>query len=194
MRGCMLVNPSGLEGHWMGIDMNIEHFIGYLKVSSIISFKGTLTCWEQFLFSSKGLYAGWDTLGNISAAIEYLQKIKKQVGLALRGYRGSSHTTPDTSSLVWKVANNVKEAELLLFKIHREHHPNSDAKSVLNLLDEGEKKLRSSSLKTFNKKIHALNEGYDTSSFEEVDELSGPDFRTVIEEDEGENSNNVEEE
>ena len=33
MRGCTLVNPSGLPGHWMAIDMNIEHLIGYLKVS-----------------------------------------------------------------------------------------------------------------------------------------------------------------
>jgi hypothetical protein len=24
MRDCMLVNPSGLAGHWMGIDMNYE--------------------------------------------------------------------------------------------------------------------------------------------------------------------------
>jgi hypothetical protein len=32
MRSCMLINPSGLPGHWMGIDMNIEHLIGYLKV------------------------------------------------------------------------------------------------------------------------------------------------------------------
>lgn len=28
----MLVNPSGREGHWMPIDLNIEHHIGYLKV------------------------------------------------------------------------------------------------------------------------------------------------------------------
>lgn len=32
MRDNMLVNISGLPGHWMGIDMNIEHIIGYLKV------------------------------------------------------------------------------------------------------------------------------------------------------------------
>lgn len=30
----MLVNPSGLKGHAMGIDMNIEHLIRYLKVSN----------------------------------------------------------------------------------------------------------------------------------------------------------------
>ena len=28
----MLVNPSGLPGHAMGIDLNIEHLIRYLKV------------------------------------------------------------------------------------------------------------------------------------------------------------------
>jgi hypothetical protein len=33
MRDIMLVNPSGLQGHAMEIDMNIEHLIGYLKVS-----------------------------------------------------------------------------------------------------------------------------------------------------------------
>jgi len=28
----MLVNVSGLEGHAMGIDLNMEHLIGELKV------------------------------------------------------------------------------------------------------------------------------------------------------------------
>lgn len=28
----MLVNPSGLAGHAMPMDLNIEHLIGYLKV------------------------------------------------------------------------------------------------------------------------------------------------------------------
>jgi hypothetical protein len=32
MRDNMLVNPSGILGHAMGIDMNIEHLIRYLKV------------------------------------------------------------------------------------------------------------------------------------------------------------------
>ncbi len=32
MHDIMLVNLSGLPGHFMPIDMNIEHLIGYLKV------------------------------------------------------------------------------------------------------------------------------------------------------------------
>ena len=33
MRDNMLVNVSGLSGHFMPVDLNIEHLIGYLKVS-----------------------------------------------------------------------------------------------------------------------------------------------------------------
>ena len=32
MRDAMLINMSGLEGHWMPIDLNIEHLIKFLKV------------------------------------------------------------------------------------------------------------------------------------------------------------------
>lgn len=38
MRNIMLVNPSGLSGHCMAIDFNIEHLIGYLKVSIYLVF------------------------------------------------------------------------------------------------------------------------------------------------------------
>ncbi len=39
MRNIMLVNPSGLSGHYMPIDLNIEHLIGYLKVRSLLSMR-----------------------------------------------------------------------------------------------------------------------------------------------------------
>lgn len=32
MRDNMIVNVSGLPGHFMAVDLNIEHLIGYLKV------------------------------------------------------------------------------------------------------------------------------------------------------------------
>jgi hypothetical protein len=32
MRDNMIVNVSGLPGHFMAADLNIEHLIGYLKV------------------------------------------------------------------------------------------------------------------------------------------------------------------
>ncbi|KAG2005990.1 hypothetical protein CC2G_002349 [Coprinopsis cinerea AmutBmut pab1-1] len=97
MRDNSLVNPSGLPGCWMGADMNIEHLIRYLKA----------------LFASKGLYSNWNRLGNISASVNYLMLIKKQVARSLRiGYHGSTHTTPDVSKLVWRVANHAHDRRL----------------------------------------------------------------------------------
>jgi len=59
----------------------------------------------------------WDRLGNISAAVDYLKKIKKQVAQAMSAsYQSITHTTPDTSHLVWRVADKVREEGLQTFK------------------------------------------------------------------------------
>jgi hypothetical protein len=64
-------------------------------------------------FVAKGLHSSWDKLGDISAAVLQLQNVKKQVTKALgASYEGKTHTTPDTSMLVWKVANKVRELVL----------------------------------------------------------------------------------
>lgn len=183
MRDCMLVNPSGRVGHWIAIDMNIEHLIRYLKVLSqqhywIVS---VLKILIQFLFAAKGLYASWDRLGDISAAVDYLQKIKKEVGIALGKYSGTTHTIPDTSDLVWKVANKVHELELQIFKLNRQGNDNEGIKPVINILAAGEQKLKSASLATFNKKVHTLINGHSVE--EEVDELPGIDYSDPIDND-----------
>jgi hypothetical protein len=50
----------------------------------------------------------WDRLGDILGAVIQLQNIKKQVSKALgASYQGKTHTTPDTSMLIWKIANDV---------------------------------------------------------------------------------------
>ena len=57
-------------------------------------------------FVAKGLRSSWDRLGDISGTVIQLQNVKKQVSNALGApYEGKTHTTPDTSALVWKVAN-----------------------------------------------------------------------------------------
>lgn len=40
----MIVNVSGLPGHFMAVDLNIEHIIGYLKVRKLaVSAEQTMT-------------------------------------------------------------------------------------------------------------------------------------------------------
>ena len=111
------------------------------------------------MLSAKGLESTWDRLGNISAAIDYLNKIKKKVSSALSSsYQRSTHTTPDTSHLVWRVADKIRDEELQAFRQKR--FGNSKVKAVVDILATGEAKLKSSSLATFNKKISAMVKGH----------------------------------
>jgi hypothetical protein len=122
-------------------------------------------------FVAKGLRSSWDKLGDISAVVLQLQNVKKQVTKALgASYEGKTHTTPDTSTLVWKVANEVRE--LALSKYQPGRKGNDKQRLVTNLIDVGERKLLSSSLETFNKKLACMKAGH-------VDEMAG-----MIEEDE----------
>ena len=75
----------------------------------------------QDLLTAKGLESTWDRLGDISAAIDYLNKIKKKVSMTLRpAYQGSNHKPPDTSDLVWRVADKVRDNKLQVFTEKRD--------------------------------------------------------------------------
>ncbi|KAG2349493.1 hypothetical protein BDR05DRAFT_871931, partial [Suillus weaverae] len=137
MRDNALVNLTGLEGHCMPINLNIKHLIKFLKAS---------------FFSVKGIYSTWDHLGNISATVSLLQNIKKQVRHALGiGYHGLNHTTPNTTPSVWRVANKIDELGLHAFNQDRED--NDSVKPIADVLAEGEQKLKSLTLSTFNRKV-----------------------------------------
>lgn len=123
----------------------------------------------QSLFAAKGIYSNWDRLGNISAGINYLQLVKKQVTTSLKsGYRGSTHTNVDTSALVWRVAN--KSAELKLQCKVKRREGNSTAQPRVDILTHGFRKFQSSSLATFNKKLEDMRQG-DISQ-PEVDDIA----------------------
>jgi aspartyl/asparaginyl beta-hydroxylase (cupin superfamily) len=98
-------------------------------------------------------------LGDISAAIDYLNKIKKKVSSVLSSsYQRSTHTTPDMSHLVWRVADKIRDEELQVFRVKR--LGNSKVKAVVDILATGEAKLKSSSLASFNKKNSAMVKGH----------------------------------
>jgi hypothetical protein len=118
-----------------------------------------LTLAAQELLLAKGLESTWDRLGDISAAIDYLNKIKKKVSSALSSsYQRSTHTNPDTSHLVWRVADKIRDEELQVFSEKR--LAKSKVKPVVDILATGEAKLKSSSLTAFNKKISAMVKGH----------------------------------
>ncbi|KAJ7025233.1 hypothetical protein C8F04DRAFT_1400755 [Mycena alexandri] len=155
MRDNMIVRFG--PGHCMGTDMNIEHLIGYLKT----------------LLKAKGMSSTWDRLGNISAAIVHLQRVKKKINSALEGsHRSTRHTTPDTSNMVFRVQR--KAAQEALHKFEPERANNDPTKAVLDIQLVGEQKLKSSTLGTFNKKVLAMAAGIEFE--EDEDECPAVSF------------------
>ena len=131
-------------------------------------------------FVAKGLRSSWDRLGDISGAVIQLQNVKKQVTKALgASYQGITHTTPDTSKLVRKVASEVRELSLSIYQPGRKG--NEKQKLVPNLIEVGERKLLSSSLETFNKKLACMKAGNleDVAGVTEEDEI--PSLQMTVE-------------
>ena len=120
------------------------------------------------------MYTNWDHLGNISAAINHLQSIKKQVFESMQtSYHGSTHTKADTSNLVWRIVNKAQELHLQ-YEIVAQENAGSHSKVTPDLRAFSCQKFRSSSLATFNKKIEEYKQGLPISY--EVDEISMANF------------------
>ncbi|KAJ7588945.1 hypothetical protein C8J56DRAFT_785396, partial [Mycena floridula] len=153
----------------MGIDLNIEHLIGYTKK----------------LHTSKGVHASWEHLGNISSAIKHLIGLKKRVATEMDTvYHGNSHSTPDTSALVWRVFKDLKKTKIQTFNAHRKR--TSTVVPFVNLHCKGFHTLATSSLKTFNAKMEVYKAGGGFAV--EDDMMSSPNFDNLT----GEASESVE--
>jgi hypothetical protein len=84
--------------------------------------------------------------------------------------------------LVWKVANEVQELALGRHQPNRKG--NDKQKAVPNLIDAGERKLLSSSLETFNRKLACMKTGNldEVAGITEEDEI--PSVQLTVELDE----------
>ncbi|KAJ7448716.1 hypothetical protein FB451DRAFT_1411149 [Mycena latifolia] len=152
VRDNIIINMTGRPNRGEGVDANMEHNIGRVKE----------------LFAAKGMYGNWDRLADISAAIDVIDSVKNSVAMSLdASYNGSSHKTPDTSNLVWRIAHKAKELNLNGYDPTR--NTNSLVKPSVDILSTGEAVLKSSSLATFNKNRKDLLKGIQVD--EEADDL-----------------------
>ncbi|KAF8871289.1 hypothetical protein BD779DRAFT_1454211, partial [Infundibulicybe gibba] len=161
VRDNMIINMSGIPGKAQAVDENMEHNIGDGKD----------------LFAAKGMYGGWDRLANISAAIDVLGSVKRNVAVSLNAsYSGITHTAPDTSDLVWRVALKAQDLGLNQFQLNREK--NDAVKLTVDTLATGERLLKSATLATFNKKVKAAALGILIE--DELDEIPTLDLGVSI--------------
>ncbi|KAJ7658414.1 hypothetical protein B0H17DRAFT_1145634 [Mycena rosella] len=157
VRDNIIVNMTGVKNRGQGVDTNMEHHVGRVKE----------------LFAAKGLYANWERLADISAAINVIDSVKKSIAMSLdTSYSGTGHKTPDTSSLVWRIAGKARELGLNTFDARREN--NCVVKASVVILSMGEAVLKSASLATFNKNRHDLLKGLEVK--EERDDMPAVDL------------------
>ncbi|KAJ7751581.1 hypothetical protein B0H16DRAFT_1460136 [Mycena metata] len=153
VRDNMIFNMKGIPGRGQGVDMNMEHNIGYVKK----------------LFAAKGMYGDWDHLANISAVINVLASIKSNIAMSMdASYAGKFHKEADTSDLVWRVAHKAKELKLNQTKADQ------SAKTTIDILVTGEHLMKSSTITTFNKNRRNLLKGIIADA--EEDEIPALDI------------------
>jgi hypothetical protein len=179
----MLINMSGIDNQWMGVDMNIEHLINFLKVTIFVVRDQRTYLLNQTVFTSKGVHVSWDRLGDISVASNVLRATKKRLGGELKTiYRGRTHKQPDLSKSVQKVFRMTVEIGLLNSSSSDD---SIDPKyGIVDVLEAGEKSLKSSTLESFNKRVRHLAAGILTTDDDDnADDL--PAYNGVFADDEG---------
>jgi hypothetical protein len=122
----------------------------------------------QELFCAKGMYGSWDRLADISAAIDVIDSVKNSIAMSLdASYSGTSHKTPDTSNLVWRIAHKARELNLNSYDSTRDN--NAVTRASMDILSAGEAVLKSASLASFNKNRRELLKGIQVD--EEEDDI-----------------------
>ncbi|KAF8989362.1 hypothetical protein BDQ17DRAFT_1434511 [Cyathus striatus] len=165
MRGLADINPDYVES-WDIIDFKTEASFTFKLIRSAAESRcqcevNIAKSPEYELISAKGLKMTWDSLGNISAAIHKLNKIKKKIAeISELSHLNHYHSQVDTSDLVWHVAKKSKEESFQIFK--EKHHGNTKVNIVIDLVEEGSKKLKSLTLSTFNAKFKLFASGQPT--------------------------------
>ena len=84
-------------------------------------------------------------------------------------YSGSTHTRPDTSSLVWRVVEKARDQKLNEYVLNRK------GADVLDTIQKGDRLIRGSTLESFNRKISLKAARYrdpasTTTQGEDIDE------------------------
>ncbi|KAJ7687389.1 hypothetical protein B0H17DRAFT_939480, partial [Mycena rosella] len=152
-------------------DNIIVNMTGSRFAADIMNF-GWTNPLRQELFAAKGLYANWERLADISAAITVIDSVKKSIAMSLdASYSGTGHKTPDTSSLVWRIAGKARELGLNTFDARGE---NNHVVKASVAFYPWEAVLKSASLATFNKNHRNLLKGLEVE--EERDDMSAVDL------------------
>lgn len=153
MRDNMLINPSGYSGHWMGVDLNVEHNNLYQQVcDSYYVIENKQRSHLQIYFSSKGLHGTWGQLADLSPVMPLYRPLKKKFMRDLSSrYHGTAHTTPKLSRDIQKIMAKLRELDIYSVNINRKATNTTE-----DILEKGQRTLREQTMKTFIKRYEEM--------------------------------------
>ena len=133
MRDNMLISIRGKDGHFMGVDLNIEHNINYQKVNQFnrlyfisINVQHIL----QKFFAGKGVHGTAKHLSDLSPVVPIYRPLKEKFCRIAEHYNGTKHTIPDTKIHLTKLRSKIEETRLFYPQETKEFAPVKDILTV----------------------------------------------------------------
>ncbi|KAF7976464.1 hypothetical protein HWV62_6721 [Athelia sp. TMB] len=132
MRDNSLINMSGRDNHYTGVDKNAETNINFQK---------------DYL-AAKGVHGTFDMLANLAPNIPLYRRLKRQLaGVLGTPWGGTSHTVPDFTKAINQVMNKIRDVQLAEFQTGR-----TTPKLTVNILQKGGETLQNSAISSFQKR------------------------------------------
>lgn len=121
MRDNMLISVKGHKNHYMGVDLNMEHIIGFQKVwnSYANSARSPLTCFQEH-FTGKGVHGTAKHLARLSPMTAAYRTVRtKFYDFGGVSYYGSSHTEPKRTTNINLIRRKLEEGNMYSIDMKR---------------------------------------------------------------------------
>jgi hypothetical protein len=160
-----LINMSGRDGHYHGVDKNVETNINFQKVRQILKSLMIVTQWilQDFL-AAKANHGTFTMLADLAPNIPLYRPLKRELSIVLgASWQGTTHTVPDFSKLIKRMMDKVEDIELNVFEAGR-----GTSKLTVDILAKGGDMLSGKGMDSFRKRWKLWAEG--GVEFEEEDD------------------------
>lgn len=165
MRDNSLINMSGRDGHYHGVDKNAETNINFQKVRYILQSLVIVTqqIVQDFL-AAKVNHGTFTMLADLAPNIPLYHLLKRELSVVLGAlWQGTTHTVPDFSKIINRVTDKVEDKELNAFEAGR-----GTSKLTVDILTKGSDMLSGKGMDSFGKRWKLWAEG--GVEFEEEDD------------------------
>ena len=118
VRDNSLINMSGRDGHYHGVDKHAETNINFQKVTYILKHLTFVpySALQDFL-AAKGNHGTFAMLADLAPNIPLYHPLKRELSTVLGApWQGTAHMVPNFSKVIERVANKIEDIDLNAFE------------------------------------------------------------------------------